>query len=135
MTRSLFERVAQDQRFPETIIKAAAERNGLRYLLIGDDPNWIVVLGHPAVDTIIELVRVVDDGLYPEDEVTVKDLSYTWARLLTKCPDHEIEDERVPCHFCHAGVSPEEWWLDWDKAEGNRETPGYFPVVVWETGA
>lgn len=133
MTSSLFGGVAQDPRFPEPIVKAAAERNGLRYLLIGEDHNWTVVLGHPGVDNVIELARAVDDGLYPEDEITAKDLDYTWARMLTKCPDHDIEDERVHCQYCQAGVSPEEWWMDWDK--DSQDKPGYFPIVVYDMGA
>lgn len=132
MPTSLFEGATQDPRFPEQIVKAAEERNGLRHLLIGEDGNYIVVLGHPAVEKVVELVRREDEGLYDDDEINAKDLSFTWARMLTKCPDHDTEDEHMYCQYCQAGVSMENWWMDWGNGQ---DKPGYFPVVVWGTGA
>lgn len=135
MTTSLFEDLTRDPRFPEQLIKAAAEHDSVKYIEIGDEGDWLVMLGHPATAQAIAVIR--REGYYDfvslPDETLAADLDRTWARLLVACPDHG--EEQDGCEFCGAQVSAEQWWLDWAGGEDKQDVPGWFPVTVWKVNA
>lgn len=116
--------------FPVDLVKDTADHNGLRYTYIGDDGEWLVILGHPTRTELDVLPRWLDFG--PEGEP-----EETYARLLRECPDHKpgtVSEDY--CRMC-AELAPSAWWLDWgvgkdEKPDANASKDGYFPVVVWE---
>lgn len=98
---------------------------GLRYTYIGDDGDYLAILGHPEQERIDTLCRRLDfiDG---DSETAI----WTWARMLTTCPDHQgVNDD---CAVCQR-ATPEDWWLDWApiaNPDANANKPGYFPITV-----
>jgi hypothetical protein len=120
--------------FPDQLVKATAEHDGVRHTEIGGG-DWLVMLGHVTDEQAAAVIRHEGyyDGFGLTDEELVADLNRTWARLLTSCPNHAKETDG--CEFCEAQVSPERWWLDRDGGESKQNEPGWFPVTVWEVNA
>jgi hypothetical protein len=106
---------------------AAVGPYGLRSLYIGDDGEWLVILGHPELERVQALCDAVNCCDEPPGEDAV---IRTWARLLTTCPEHEAPKDG--CTVCEI-VTPVTWWLDWQPATeptANAGQPGYFPITV-----
>lgn len=113
--------------FPAELVKCMSCRDGLCYTYIGDDGEWLVLLGHPER-------AVLDDFLVWLDE-PYADATTTYARLLHECPDHKQAPQgEVYCRICN-DLEPGAWWLDWESQAGpeaNKNSPGYFPITVCE---
>jgi hypothetical protein len=125
--------------FPAVLVRDTRPLGDLRYIEIGEDGEYVVVLGHPTREQIEAFVPAVVRALkYDEDLAPdYDDFDFTWAHLLERCPDHEAKQE--DCGLCWS-VEPDEPWLDWSVAKGepahaNEGKPGYFPVAVWSVGS
>lgn len=119
-------------RFPEQVVTATEEREGLRYLFLGEDSERLVILGHPAAEAALVLVAAVSPWFDDEGELCAEELARTWARRLTACPQHAQEQQEEGCQYCDAGDMTEHVWLDWQDGETKRNEPGYFPIVIWD---
>lgn len=117
--------------FPIEVVDPTTVVDGARYLWIGDDGEYLVLLGHPRraeLDEIVALISRKEDL----DEQLLAEGQYTDARMLTQCPEH-ADSKGTDCRFCDA-MGPAEWWLDWGTPDGsNAGKPTYFPIVVWST--
>lgn len=124
--------------FPADVVRDSGNYDGTRYLVLGEDGEWVVVLGHPLREELVAFQHWyakehdvdLDDGLVAEGDET-------YARQLHRCPTHE--QKTADCDWC-TFISPGEPWLDWSLQENegllaNSGKDGYFPVVVWEVGA
>lgn len=120
--------------FPAELVKTTENHNGLRYTYVGDDGEWLIILGHPARAELDALPTWLD--IEPEGKPET-----TYGRLLWECPDHKpgtvLPDEEY-CRVC-AELAPGAWWLHWgvgedEKPDANAGKPGYFPIVAWEVG-
>lgn len=127
--------LAGDPRFPEQVVAATEEHEGLRCLWLGEDNEWIVILGHPAAEAAFALVVAVNPWFDAGDEAELRadELTYTWARRITACPRHARKQEG--CQFCDAGDMTTDIWLDWQDGETKGSEPDYFPVVIWDMNA
>lgn len=120
--------------FPLALVKDTTLNDGLRYTGVGEDGDTLVFLGHPDTGRVVDVARAhcdVDTEYSDPDE-----LIYTWARLLTHCPDH-LANHSNDCRWCVGITFDSGWWLDWSvpedaKRDVNAGKPGYFPVTVWE---
>lgn len=124
--------------FPPEVVKDTANHEGLRYISIGDDGDRIVILGHPAVEAVEAYARcqISEWGNDPDTDYNPDDFTITYARVLFACPDHPKDNQDGGCIWC-SDLLPGHWWLDWGTGEGNgplvnANTPGYFPVTVWD---
>lgn len=124
--------------FPADVVRDSADHDGLRYLILGDDGEWLVILGHPPRDELATFQRwYAEEEGFELDDSFVSDPFETYSRQLHRCPTHERKD--ADCTWCMF-ISEGEPWLDWSLQEGetrlsNAGKPGYFPVVVWEVGS
>jgi len=124
--------------FPEDVVRDSGNYDGTRYLVLGEDGEWVVVLGHLSRDELAAFQQwYADEHDVDLDDGAVSVPFETYARQLHRCPMHEQKtDECTWCSF----ISPGEPWLDWSLQENetrlsNAGKSGYFPVVVWEAGA
>jgi hypothetical protein len=113
--------------YPGELVRNMSNHGGVHYTYIGDDGEWLVLLGHPE-PAALEAFLVWLDEPYADVEAT-------YARLLHECPEHKAgAPEEICCRICNE-LEPGAWWLDWgskDGPEANRTSPGYFPVTVCE---
>lgn len=121
--------------FPAELVKDTADREGLRYIDIGDEGEWVVVLGHHDREPIEAFANwyAKDRDFYEDDANYYDDLDFTWGHLLEKCPDH-VKD--CPSTCVYASMEPGTWWLDWSVPKGEKSdvhcgAAGYFPITVW----
>lgn len=131
----LFVELRPNPVYPPALVMVSAERHGVRYVLLGEDGDTIMFLGHTGQDSMLQAAQ--DECPFPEEDQPVHtDLKVTWARFLTACPDHPAGGGGDDCWWCQCGVSEREWQVDWAHADGrpdeHRDTPGYFPVVVFD---
>lgn len=123
--------------FPADVVRDSANHDGLRYMVLGDDGEWLVILGHPPIEEVTAFQRwYAEEEGFELDDSFVSDPFETYARQLHRCPTHEQKDG--DCTWCMF-ISEGEPWLDWSLQDGetrlsNAGKPGYFPVVVWEVG-
>lgn len=130
--------------FPEQIITDTTMRGGLRHVQLGEDGETWVFLGHPLGRHVLDAIAIInrEDHLgWEDDELPeLEDLTYTFGRLVSACPDHPGR-RWEGCDTCRALSESTEnfedgWYLDWsgnDKdRNANKGKPGYFPVVLWD---
>jgi hypothetical protein len=124
--------------FPSDVVRDSANHEGLRYLILGDDGETVVVLGHPHRDELTTFQQwYAKEHDFELDDGFVSEPFETYSRQLHRCPTHE--QKNADCTWCMF-ISEDEPWLDWSaqKDDGrlvNAGKPGYFPVVVWEVGS
>ncbi|HWO62696.1 MAG TPA: hypothetical protein VNO31_21965 [Umezawaea sp.] len=123
--------------FPPQLVKDTANHDGLRYVEIGDDGEWVIILGHPTSEAVEAYARwqIKEWGNVPDEDYNVDDFTTTYARVLFACPDHAKDARDAECTWCRDLV-PGQWWLDWGTGEDegplvNAHKPGYLPVTVW----
>ena len=101
---------------------------GWRYMLVGEDSQWLLIQGHQDAAVVLEVIQAAD--LDPEPDYC---WDKTWARELTACPDHAVKVELGDCRWCQ-GIEPGNPWWDWsapmDDLGAHRNERGYFPVTV-----
>lgn len=121
--------------WPSALVRTTSALHGLLYTHIGDDGEWVVILGHPTREQVEVFMPALAEKLNQDTDLTddYDDLSFTWARLLWSCPDHKTKAR--DCDFCRF-IQPGVWWLDWAVPQGappdlNRDKAGYFPITVW----
>jgi hypothetical protein len=121
--------------FPSQLVDDTTLHDGLRLVVLGEDYNHIVILGHPRPENAVATLtrQVLADWGSCDDKPVAEELRYTWARLLLSCPKHPESSADAGCPWC--GIEAGSWWLDWeaDDVNGNEGTSGYFPVIVWST--
>jgi hypothetical protein len=124
--------------FPADVVRDSGEHDGLRYMVIGDDGETVVILGHPKQEQLDAFQRwFAKEQDFDLDDSFVSAPFETYCRQLHRCPTHERKN--ADCTWCMF-ISDGEPWLDWSvqKNDGrlvNAGKDGYFPVVVWEVGA
>jgi hypothetical protein len=124
--------------FPEQITKTSQVRGGLQFLSLGEDVEYWVFLGHPYHRDVLAAAKVIaeDDHLgWTDDELPARsELDYTWAKVITRCEDHEVDDEH--CWKCRWFTEEGDWALIWhnrsEDPKVHRGEPGFFPIVLWE---
>ncbi|GAB2964269.1 hypothetical protein [Saccharothrix stipae] len=125
------------EQYPTAVVESSSELHGLRYVTIGDDGQYIVILGHPTREQVGTFAPVLAEKLWQDATFAADydDLDFTWARVLWTCPDHGGV-RTGGCQWC-SWMEPGVWGLDWSVPQGfpsdvNRTKPGYFPVAIWE---
>lgn len=131
---ALFPEQIPDGPYPRQMLTGSTTVGGLRYVGVGEDPEdgAVVFLGHPSVADVVMASRLYCvDQLWDPDERAARDehdLSYTWARLITRCEDHLPDAKDDECDACRY-ITSEDWWLTWVSTV--RMDPARFPVTVW----
>lgn len=99
---------------------------GWRWMLVGEDGQYLLIQGHVDDAAVAEVIRAAD--LDPDPDYC---WDKTWARELAACPDHSVRDEE--CRWCQ-GIEPGNPWWEWsapmDQLDAHRNERGYFQVTV-----
>lgn len=114
-------------------MKDSEERDGHRYVLVGEDGK-VVFLAPVVVEadlraTAAAVAPTLADG-HPWHYGGTAPAAWAgtagWARCLTECAGC-VDGECSWCLWSEGGT----WVLDWS-GDGNAGKPGYFPVVVFD---
>ncbi|MDT7789568.1 MAG: hypothetical protein QOF58_7987 [Pseudonocardiales bacterium] len=121
--------------FPDGVVRDSSDFDGLGYIVLGDDAEQIVILGHPLHADVTAFQRWYEknEGGDPDNSGYSDTVETTYARQLRECPTHQRKTR--DCTWC-TRIDPDEPWLDWTRADNepphaNATTPHYFPITLW----
>jgi hypothetical protein len=107
-----------------------------RYMILGEDGQWLMIDGHSIRDgELVEVIRAADqydDGNPGWADSWGEVARRVWARQHDRCPKHLAYADRCPdCAVFRAGEGPVFTWTPHSEPDdSDRGKPGYFPVTV-----
>jgi len=106
----------------------------LQYLLLGDDTNYAVVLGH-LDDAQASRAAAVLRHEFDAEQLPITALGSalrTTACLVTSCPDHPDAPASGTCTRCLLFSEEATWELEWSREDDLRHgSASSFPVTLW----